>query len=78
MVITLALLIPVTALVTGYFTLKAVQLGLRWQIEVRSEQPPSMETPVTQVQRVVQERQEFKDTQEQIAVMNEWLNGEVR
>lgn len=67
----------VNAIVTGLFVLKSVQLGLRWQVEVRSEQPPSMETPapVQVVKEYVEKRQEQRETQDQTAILNEWLNG---
>jgi hypothetical protein len=77
MVILLTICIPVTALVTGFFVLKAVQLGLRWQIEVRSEQPPSMESnPVAPIVKHVQERQYQQQVKEEASMYQEWLHGE--
>lgn len=70
MTIILALCIPVTSLVTGFFVLKAVQLGLRWQIQTKQEQQPTMEikNPITPV---LHQRQE----KEQTNILAEWLNG---
>ena len=45
MVIILALCIPLAFIAGGFVAYKGVQLGLRWQIEAKQEQPPTMETP---------------------------------
>jgi len=76
LVIILALCIPVTAIVTGFLTFKAVQLGLRWQIETKQEQMPTMETPKipNPFAGVTEARQE----KEQASIFNEWMNGEGR
>lgn len=72
----LLLCIPVTAIVTGFFVLKAVQLGLRWQIQIKHEEKPSMEVqnPINTVVNTVKEKQSEK---EQANILNEWLNGPV-
>lgn len=74
--IILALCIPVTALVTGFFTLKAVQLGLRWKIETKQEQMPTMETP--KIPNPIAPFVEARQEKESASVFNEWLNGEGR
>jgi hypothetical protein len=70
LVIILALCIPVTALVTGFFTLKGVHLGLKWQYEIKHEEKPSMVIP-NPVEPILEARQ--KERQENL--LNEWLNG---
>ncbi|MFC8561403.1 hypothetical protein [Peribacillus frigoritolerans] len=73
MVIIIALCIPVTAIVTGFLTFKAVQLGLRWQIETKQEQIPTMETPKlpNPIAPIMEARQE----KEAASVFYEWTNG---
>lgn len=73
MVIIIALLIPVVAIATGFFTLKGVQLGLRWQMEVKHEQMPTMETP--KVPNPIANIMESKQSKEQDNILFEWLNG---
>lgn len=69
MVIILALCIPVTAMVTGFFVLKGVQLGLEIQ--------KPKETPVKEIMEVVEKPQQQPETKPiQIdEILNEWLNG---
>jgi hypothetical protein len=68
-VIILALCIPITAIVVGYFTLKAVQLGLRWQIETKQQQLPTMDKPISP----------FESKPQPIvmddSLLDEWVNG---
>ena len=71
MTIILALCIPITAIVVGFFVLKAVQLGLRWQIETKNEQKPTMELK-NPIEPIIQSKQE----KEQINLLHEWINGE--
>jgi hypothetical protein len=68
--IILALIIPVVILATGFLTFKSVQLGLRWQIEVRQEKPPTLEVknPIAPVFEAKQEK-------EVESIIGEWLNG---
>lgn len=74
--IILAMCIPVTAIVTGFFTLKALQLGLRWKMEIKQEKPPTMETP--KIPNPIAPIMEAKQEKETASVFNEWLNGESR
>lgn len=74
--IILALCIPVTALVTGFFTLKALQLGLRWQMEAKKEQPPTMITP--KIPNPIAPFVEARQEKETASLFNEWVNGEGR
>ncbi|MFE3973180.1 MULTISPECIES: hypothetical protein [unclassified Peribacillus] len=73
MVIILAVCIPVTAIVTGFFTLKAVQLGLRWQMETKQEKPPTMETP--KIPNPIAPIIEAKQERETASIFNEWVYG---
>lgn len=66
----LALCIPLTALVVGYFTLKAVQLGLRWQIETKQQQLPTMDKPVINPFESKPKEVEIDDN-----ILDEWING---
>jgi hypothetical protein len=70
-VIILALCIPITAIVTGYFTLKAVQLGLRWQIETKQQQLPTMDKPVVNPFESNKNVPDISDPN----ILQEWLNG---
>jgi hypothetical protein len=71
---TLIICIPITALVVGFLVLKSVQLGLRWQIQLKNEEKPSMDVhnPITTIVNEVKEKQSEK---EQANILNEWLNG---
>ena len=69
MVIILAVCIPVTALVTGLFTLKGVHMGLKWQYELKHDEKPQMEI-----------KPPLSDTKPQEVeltpnILSEWMNG---
>jgi len=71
-IIILALMIPVSIAITGFLTFKAVHLGLRWNIETKKEQLPTMEAPIKNpITPIVEARQE----KETASVFNEWVNG---
>lgn len=70
MVTLLILCIPLTAAVVGFFVLKAVQLGLRWQIQTMKQETPTMEIP-NPIQPIV----EAKEQKKQENIFNEWFNG---
>lgn len=76
MVIILALSIPVTAIVTGFFVLKAVQLGLKWQIQTTKQEAPTLEIP-NPIAEVVTGYQQKQVEKEQESILHEWLNGPV-
>lgn len=48
MVIALIICIPITTLVVGFFVLKSVQLGLRWQIQTTNKQEPELKNPIVE------------------------------
>lgn len=77
MVIILALCIPITAIVMGFFTLKGVQLGLRWQVEMKEEKQPSFDVPnpVAPIVEMKQNRDIRQQEKEIDSVFHEWVNG---
>lgn len=75
--IILALCIPVTAIVTGFLTFKAVQLGLKWQIETKKEQLPTLKVnPIAPIIEAKQEKEAVQQEKETTSILQEWLNGE--
>lgn len=58
------------AFVVGFFVaIKAVQLGLRWQVQIAHKQEPSINSPIPPKQT--------KDASTYTkAQIDEWLNGE--
>lgn len=72
MIMILALCIPVTALVTGYFTLKGVHMCLKWQYELKHEEKPVMDVsePIANLFKTNE-----KPKTETANILNEWLNG---
>jgi hypothetical protein len=72
MTIILALCIPITAIVVGYFTLKGVQLGLRWKIQTEQQQLPTMDKPVL---NPFGPKQPLNGDILNESVLQEWLNG---
>ncbi|MFF2156065.1 hypothetical protein ACFVVQ_12185 [Paenibacillus chitinolyticus] len=65
--------IPVTALVMGFFVLKAVQLGLRWQVEVKEGKEPTMDPVKVEMPKPFEPKQPPVEMTSE--VMDEWLNG---
>lgn len=75
--IILALCIPVTAIVTGFLTFKALQLGLRWNIELKKEQTPTLEVnPIKPIIEAKKEKEVFEQEKQTNSILHEWLNGE--
>ena len=78
--IILSACIPVTAAATGFFVLKAVQLGLRWQVETKQEKIPTMEAPklpnpIAPMMEARAQAKEARQEQETATIFNEWVNG---
>ena len=73
MVIALIICIPITAIVVGIIVLKAVQLGLRWQLQAAEKQEPTMNNPIIEV---VQQKKEEKARDEAKSYIEEVLYGE--
>lgn len=67
----LIICIPITSLVVGFLVLKAVQLGLRWQGEVKQEQPPTMKPIPNPIATVFDAKQE-KQVEN---IVDEWFHG---
>jgi hypothetical protein len=75
MVTILALCIPLTALVVGFLVFKSVQLGLRWQIETKQEQTPTIHSPIQPILEKLEQKQVQKQEEEAKSLFNEWVNG---
>lgn len=65
----LIILAPVMSIVTGFFTFKALQTGLKWNMQVNKGQEPTLEIkqPVKSAQQ--EEMTDMRD------IINEYLNG---
>lgn len=48
MLIALLIAIPVTNIITGYLVFKAVQVGLRWNMQLKKDQEPILNNPIKQ------------------------------
>jgi hypothetical protein len=75
MTIILVLCIPITALVVGFLVLKSVQLGLRWQLQTKQEQPPTLDSPIQPIIDKMEQKQQVKQAEASESVFNEWMNG---
>lgn len=70
---TLILCIPITAFITGYFTLKAYKLGITHNYNLKHDiEPKESSVHMKDIFRV-KEEDKPQDTTE---ILNEWLNGE--
>ncbi|MEH7480245.1 hypothetical protein V7157_03865 [Neobacillus drentensis] len=73
-IILITLCIPLTAIVVGLLTLKAVQLGLRWKIQTNMNEQLSLEinkpvAPIVKAKQSIQHEQEVQN------ILDEWING---
>ncbi|WP_335693297.1 hypothetical protein [Neobacillus drentensis] len=66
-----------TAIVVGLLTLKAVQLGLKWQMQTNKNEQPSLEinNPVAPIIKAKQEKQSIQRDNEVQSLLDEWING---
>jgi len=46
MLIALIIAIPVTNIITGYLVFKAVQVGLRWNMQLKKDSEPTLNNPI--------------------------------
>lgn len=68
------------AFVTGFFcSLKSVNIGLNWKIQIENNQIPTLNNPITEIMKA---KEEVKVTNEAIKhqkytseQVSEWLNG---
>lgn len=73
--ILIALCIPITAYVVGYFTLKGVQLGLKHQQEPKQTEQKSQTIEQVEENNPVHEVFQDKPKEEQENIINEWFYG---
>jgi hypothetical protein len=59
----------------GFIAFKGVQLGLRWQMETKQEQQPTLNTPIQPIIEKVEQKQAEKQEKEVNSIFNEWVNG---
>jgi hypothetical protein len=67
MELVLLISIPITNLITGYLVFKAVQIGLRWNMQLKKDQEPILNNPIKQhfeEKKEVKMEQEVKKEQE--------------
>jgi hypothetical protein len=72
MEVALIICIPITAAIVSFAVLKAVQLGLKWQVQVAAKKEPELKTPIQSINETIQNKKAeeiVKYTQEQ---MREW------
>lgn len=71
MTIALIISIPIIVAIVGFLVLKSVQLGLRWQVEVRQERTPTLDKV-----NPLEPFQQAKEEKEAKSLLNEWVHGE--
>jgi hypothetical protein len=76
MTIILALCIPLSFIAGGFVAYKGVQLGLRWQTEIKKEKEPTLTNPLKPLVDPIIMAKNKKAESEQTNIINEWLNGE--
>lgn len=67
----LIILIPLAFIAGGFVAYKGVQLGLRWQVEVKKEQLPTMKPLPNPVATVFEAKQEKQIE----SIVDEWFHG---
>lgn len=73
-VLSISLLI---AFLAGFFTaIKAVQLGLKWQIQTAEKKEPELHSPIQPIVEAVQQRKTDEINQYAKEQIQEWLFGE--
>lgn len=70
--IALICLIPVIALITGFFTLKAYSTGLSHNYDLKHDTKPIEVNPIKEFFNA---KNEDKEELNQVSILSEWLNG---
>lgn len=70
----LILCIPITAFITGYFTLKAYRLGITHNYNLKHDTEPVKEDSLTE--SIFNFKSKENKPQDTTQIINEWLNGE--
>jgi Mg2+/Co2+ transporter CorB len=73
--IALIICIPITALVVGFLILKAVQLGLKWNVQMKQDKEPELRTVVDDIKDHAQEKKAEKQAEITQSIFDEWTNG---
>lgn len=73
MYIALIICIPVVAMITGYFTLKAYQMGLKHNYELKHDIKPT--EPKSPIIEHIEQKEKSKQREEYTNIVDEWLNG---
>jgi hypothetical protein len=71
----LALCIPLAFIAGGFVAYKGVQLGLRWQVEAKQEQLPTLNSPIQPIIEKAEQKQAEKQYEEIKSVFSEWTSG---
>ena len=74
--IALIILIPIIAIIVGYFTLKAYSTGLKHSYELKHDTIPTEKKNV--IQSIIDKREAIKEEEqakEDANIMSEWLHG---
>ncbi len=58
----------------GFLTVKCIQLGLRWKIQLENKKEPEIEKNI--IQKVIEKREVKKETDDRQSLVDEWLNGD--
>jgi hypothetical protein len=65
------------AYLAGFFTcLKAVQMGLRWQIQTAEKKEPELHSPIQPIVETIQQKKADEINQYAKEQIQEWLFGE--
>ncbi|MPN06134.1 hypothetical protein SDC9_153389 [bioreactor metagenome] len=72
-VIGLIIMMPIMCFITGYFTLKAFNLGIRHNWELKNNVEPKREPGMANPFESLNNKKQQADTN---IILDEWLNGE--
>lgn len=64
------------AFMAGFFVaLKSLQIGLKWQMDIKKDKAPVLNNPVAEVIKSMQPKEPIKQMKLEPDVMDEWING---
>lgn len=75
MVIFLICMILLGFELSSFITIKSIQIGLRWQIQTRQEQKPTISNPIANIKQTVEEKKAENSEAEQQNLIKDWIFG---
>ena len=71
----LIVLIPISLILGAFTAIKAIQIGLRWKIQIENKEKPTVSSPVQPIMDIFNDKKMAKTENITAEILNEWRGG---